>query len=125
MDTTVGQVVAAEMRLLDPKVRASRALAAELLRPDFTEAGKSGRWWDRTSMLAELPTMAGAPDTVSVRVSGMRGTVLAPGVVHLTYTTEVAGARARRSSLWLRGDDGAWRIYHHQGTPAPEGTEQS
>ena len=33
--------------------------------------------------------------------------------------TEADGARALRSSLWRRNADGAWRLYYHQGTPAP------
>lgn len=114
----VEQAIAAELRLLDPDVRTSPSLAAELLHPDFTEVGRSGRRWDRASILAALPTMAGSTAQGRVRVSDMVGTVLAPGIVHLTYATEAEGVRAWRSSLWLRGDDGAWRMLYHQGTPA-------
>jgi hypothetical protein len=48
----------------------------------------------------------------------MEETALAPGAVHLTYATEVGGERTWRGSLRLRGADGAWRMRHHQGTPA-------
>ncbi|PDP88069.1 DUF4440 domain-containing protein [Glycomyces fuscus] len=119
----VQRVIEGELRLLEPHVRASRRLAGELLDPDFTEVGRSGRRWDRKSLLAELPAMDG-PDTAGpgrrrVRVTDMVGRLLAPGLVHLTYATEAGGARTLRSSLWRRGADGAWRMYHHQGTPVP------
>lgn len=123
----VQQAIAGELRLLEPRVRASRRLAAELLDPEFTEVGKSGRRWDRETMLAELVTMDGprepspteGTEPPRVRVSDMVGRLLAPNLVHLTYTTEVGDARALRSSLWRRGADGEWRVYYHQGTPVP------
>ncbi|MFD6948524.1 DUF4440 domain-containing protein [Nocardiopsis sp. TSRI0078] len=125
----VQQAIEGELMLLEPHVRASRRLAAELLDTEFTEVGKSGRCWDRESMLAELATMDSHPDAGGpgeagagrrrVRVTDMVGRLLAPDLVHLTYATEVGGARARRSSLWRRGADGTWRMYYHQGTPVP------
>ncbi len=52
----------------------------------------------------------------------MRGVLLAPDLVHLTYESVIAGRRARRSSLWRKGEgDTGWRLYYHQGTPVPEG----
>ncbi|WP_017568944.1 nuclear transport factor 2 family protein [Nocardiopsis halotolerans] len=123
----VQQAIEGELRLLEPRVRASRRLAAELLDPEFTEVGRSGRRWDRETMLAELATMDGPREPSQaagtapprVRVSEMVGRLLAPDLVHLTYATEVGGTRALRSSLWRRGADGEWRMYYHQGTPAP------
>ncbi|MEU3451367.1 DUF4440 domain-containing protein [Streptomyces thermolilacinus] len=121
----VAAAVAGELRLLDPAVRSSRAEAARLLDPEFTEVGRSGRRWTRDEMLAELPRMdGGAADGPAYEVSGMTGVRLAPGVVHLTYETVVDGHRARRSSLWRAAADGTgapWRLYYHQGTPVPEG----
>lgn len=115
-EQAVQAAVDGELRLLDPRVRACEERVLELLDPEFTEIGASGRRWDRTSILA-----ATGDGTVSeespVRVEEMSGVVLAPGVVHLTYVTEHAGRRARRSSLWRLTDSG-WRMYFHQGTPA-------
>ena len=45
----------------------------------------------------------------------MSGVLLAPGIVHVTYVSDHAGRRARRSSVWRLTDDG-WRVYFHQGT---------
>lgn len=39
-------------------------------------------------------------------------------LVLLTYRTE---APSLRSSVWLRREDGAWRMLHHQGTSTGRG----
>lgn len=103
-----------ELRLLDPAVRAVPARVLELLDPEFTEIGASGRRWDRESILSV--TSDGTVSAESpVRVDEMSGTVLAPGLVHLTYFADNQGRKARRSSLW-RLTDAGWRMYFHQGT---------
>ena len=111
----IEQAIAAELRLHSPSVRTSRQLAGELLDPEFVEVGKSGRRWDRERMLADLPAMTSGE---AIRVLDLRGTLLAPGIVHLTYATSVGGRHALRSSLWRRGADGRWRMLYHQGTPS-------
>ena len=108
-------VIAAEMRLLEPVVRASPELVSELLDPEFVEVGSSGRRWDAESILAV--TSSGSVDPESpVRVSDVAGVVLAPGGVHLTYRADNRGRRTWRSSLWRLTGSG-WRMYFHQGTP--------
>ncbi|MEU6883011.1 nuclear transport factor 2 family protein [Streptomyces sp. NPDC046712] len=121
----VAEAVAAELRLMEPSVRTSRASARELLDPEFVEVGASGRRWTYEEMLAALPELdGGTEDGPRYEPSAMTGTVLAPGLVHLTYETVIDGLRARRSSLWRRdGDGGGWRMYYHQATPVPPGTE--
>ncbi|NLU75310.1 DUF4440 domain-containing protein [Streptomyces sp. HNM0575] len=115
-ERAVQAAVAAELRLLDPDVRASPALVSELLDPEFTEFGASGRRWDAGSILTV--TSAGSSDPGRpVEVSEMSGAVLAPGIVHLTYFSDNGGRRAWRSSLWRLTETG-WRIYFHQGTLA-------
>lgn len=110
--------VEGELRLLDPGVRASPALVSELLDPEFFEFGASGRRWDRVSILAAVVPDADAPDDF-VTTGDMSATVLAPGVVHLTYVSDHDGRKARRSSVWRRSAAG-WRLYFHQGTPTDE-----
>ncbi|MFF5432918.1 DUF4440 domain-containing protein [Streptomyces griseofuscus] len=103
-----------ELRLLDPEVRAVPALVLELLDPEFTEFGASGRRWDINSVLTV--TSSGSVSAESpVKVSEMSGVLLAPGVVHLTYFADDQGRRAWRSSLWRLTETG-WRMYFHQGT---------
>ncbi len=104
-----------EMRLLDPEVRASPARVLELLDPEFTEIGASGRRWDVRSILAVTSDGSVSPQS-PVEVSDMSGAVLAPGVVHLTYFADHQGRRAWRSSVW-RLTEAGWRLYFHQGTP--------
>ncbi|MEU0855636.1 DUF4440 domain-containing protein [Streptomyces griseofuscus] len=103
-----------ELRLLDPEVRTVPALVLELLDPEFTEFGASGRRWDINSLLTV--TSSGSVSAESpVKVSEMSGVLLAPGVVHLTYFADNQGRRAWRSSLWRLTETG-WRMYFHQGT---------
>ncbi|MGW7439864.1 nuclear transport factor 2 family protein [Streptomyces sp. NPDC054849] len=117
----VNEAIAGELRLMDPGVRMSKTLARELLHQDFVEVGASGRRWTYEEMLAELPDMDGAAeDGPRYEPSKMTGVVLAPGLVHLTYETTIAGDRARRSSLWRKQRaGGTWQMYYHQATPIP------
>ncbi|MGW8375166.1 DUF4440 domain-containing protein [Streptomyces sp. ODS28] len=123
-DTAVREAIAAELRLLEPRVRRSPALARELLDPDFVEVGSSGRRWTYAQMLDDLPGLPGAegdePACVPERLTGVP---LAPGLVHLTYETRIGGVHARRSSLWRRDARAGWRMYYHQATPVPPGAE--
>lgn len=114
----VAAAVAAELRLLDPEVRASPELVLELLDPDFVEFGASGRRWDRATVMAAVAP-DGAGTGAPVTAHRMAGTLLAPGLVHLTYVSGNGTRRARRSSLWRHTADG-WRLYFHQGTPVRE-----
>ncbi|MEV7569247.1 nuclear transport factor 2 family protein [Streptomyces tanashiensis] len=122
VENSVAEVIERELQLLSPAGRSSEALADELLDPEFVEVGASGRRWDRQAMLSALPAMQGAEDDGPQYVpSEMTGTVLAPGVVHLTFETVLDGRRARRSSIWRKSDDvSGWRMYYHQATPVPD-----
>ncbi|MFF2012914.1 DUF4440 domain-containing protein [Streptomyces sp. NPDC058195] len=117
----VREAIAAELRLMDPSVRATRSLARQLLDPDFVEVGASGRRWTYEEMMAALPGLDGtAQDGPLYEPSRFTGVLLSPGLVHLTYETTSNGERARRSSLWRKQDPAsAWRMYYHQATPVP------
>ncbi|MGW1892907.1 nuclear transport factor 2 family protein [Streptomyces sp. NPDC002004] len=110
----VEAAIQAELRLLDPGIRRSPRLVDELLHPEFTEFGASGRRWDRDAMIESLAAEADSAVGPGA-MSHVRGVELAPDVVHLTYDTDVAGRRAHRSSLWRLTERG-WRLYFHQGT---------
>lgn len=115
-DSAVQAAIEAELRLLDPDVRASPVLVLELLDPEFIEIGASGRRWDATSILKVTSAGSVVPES-PVQVSEMSGVVLAPGIVHLTYFADNRGRRAWRSSVWRLTETG-WRMYFHQGTLA-------
>ncbi len=113
-DPDVDEVVAKELALLRPDIRADATEVAGLLHDDFREFGASGRVWDRQSVAKALAAEPGdggeAHDLDAVR--------LADNVVLLTYATGPPARTALRSSLWVR-DGGTWRILFHQGTPSP------
>ncbi|MEU9731402.1 nuclear transport factor 2 family protein [Streptomyces sp. NPDC048002] len=119
----VTQAIAAELQLMDPRVRASRERAARLLDPEFVEVGGSGRRWTYEAMLAELPDHQGSSEQgPRYEPSGFSGVVLAPGLVHLTFETRLGDVRTRHSSIWRRTDPVAgWRMYYHQATRVPAG----
>ncbi|MEU6847103.1 DUF4440 domain-containing protein [Streptomyces sp. NPDC046716] len=108
-----------ELRLLDPEVRASDALVTALLDPEFFEFGASGRRWGRQTIL-EVTGSGDIGPEAPVVVTEMAGTLLAPGVVHLTYHAARPERRVRRSSVWRRHPEAGWRLYFHQGTPTEE-----
>ncbi|MCX4825452.1 nuclear transport factor 2 family protein [Streptomyces sp. NBC_01142] len=116
-EQSVQAAVEGELRLLDPEVRASPGLVSALLDPEFFEFGVSGRRWDRTTIL-EATTPAAGEETAAVITGELSGTLLAPGLVQVTYVSDRSGIRAHRSSLWRRTAEG-WRLYFHQGTPIP------
>ncbi|MET8508577.1 DUF4440 domain-containing protein [Streptomyces sp. NPDC004787] len=119
-EAAVAAAADGELRLHDPAVRAS-ADGVRLFDPEFVEVGASGRRWTYEEMVAALPTLHGGADGPPIETSRLRGALLAPDLVHLTYETVIAGRRARRSSLWRKGDgDTGWRLYYHQATPVPE-----
>ncbi|MGO4632045.1 DUF4440 domain-containing protein [Streptomyces sp. 2RAF24] len=124
----IAAALAGELRLMDPAARVSAAEARRLLDPAFVEVGASGRRWTYEEMLAALPELdGGTQDGPRYEPSGLRGVLLAPGLVHVTYETLIDGRRAHRSSLWRKMEADAdgegqagWRMYYHQGTPVPE-----
>ncbi|RVU28563.1 nuclear transport factor 2 family protein [Streptomyces antnestii] len=115
LNSAVEAAIEGELRLLDPEVRRSPELLGELLHPDYFEFGASGRRWDRASIIAALSATS-EPGARPLTVSRMKGVRLASGLVHLTFETDRNGARAHRSSLWRRHEEG-WLLYFHQGTP--------
>lgn len=114
-----------EEELLRPEVRRSRAALEALLAPDFVEIGRSGRVYDRATIVAALASEAGAgSDRPVARIEDFTVRLLAPDVALATYRStrgaeSGAGPRthARRSSTWRREPGGAWRLAFHQATP--------
>ncbi|MBK0332549.1 ribonuclease HI family protein [Brachybacterium sp. MASK1Z-5] len=108
------EIVAREQVLLSDLLRKNPERAAELLHPDFTEIGTSGRAYDREQVLAVLAPVPGlrAREFIAEEVSD--------GVVLLRFVTSDARGTQRRSSLWVRVD-GTWLLRHHQSTPDPQG----
>lgn len=90
-----------------------------VLHPRFDEFGASGKHHTRSDTLevADQPILARFP------LIGYRLDLLSPDVAMARYVTQITYdkvvERARRSSIWVRTDDG-WQLRFHQGTPIPE-----
>jgi len=111
-----------EVELHHPGTRCSRARLDALLHPDFDEVGRSGRTYDRKTVLDFLASQGEHP---RVESDGFRLVLLAPGVALLTYRSAHRDAdgplhlHSHRSSIWMKDPIG-WRLRFHQGTPAAQ-----
>lgn len=87
-----------------------------LLAEDFIEIGRSGRIYDRATILA-APRQA---IDVVLPLPNFRVRVLSDAVVQITYdscvTSDNGPLYAHRSSIWTR-EAGGWKLRFHQGTP--------
>jgi hypothetical protein len=109
-DPDLATVIALERRLLEPELRRDREALGALLHEDFREFGASGRVYDRDSVVEALLASGGA----SAQAVDFRATRLGPDAILVTYRTD---APSLRTSVWVRGAHGSWRVLHHQGTP--------
>jgi hypothetical protein len=115
MTDDLAHVLDLELQLLTPQVRRDPERVDALLHAGFFEFGRSGRYWTRAAVLDAIGDELTADESpVVTELATMR---LAATVVQVTYLAERDGKRTWRSSLWRKGDDGAWRIWFHQGTP--------
>ena len=124
MDELLDELRRREVELHHPGVRLDETRLHALLHADFHEVGRSGRAYDRPTIvrfLAEQGRSAeGLPDVVPdqfvVRLLG-------PDAALLTYRAahgQPDGALTRhtlRSSIWVR-EGGQWQLLYHQGTAA-------
>ncbi len=106
-------VIARERQILDIQVRQDRARLRELLHPEFEEFGASGRIWDLESVIDAL---ASEKDPQEIVGSDFEGVILAPSLILLKFRTEAGGRVCLRSSIWMLGEEGKWKLRFHQGT---------
>jgi hypothetical protein len=110
-----------EERLLQPTVRKSAEEVFEVLADEFIEFGSSGRIFDKRQIIASLQM----EPTVHRSLRDFKTSVLAPGVVLVTYRAVRQGAPGEqpsyslRSSIW-KSIDGRWQMLFHQGTSSKE-----
>jgi hypothetical protein len=115
VDADEQAVAERERALLSPEVRRDPERVLALLHPEFVEFGASGRVWDRTSV---SEVTSGTDERIAVEA--LRTRRLGPDAVLVTYVSDAAGRRARRTSVWVRDVTGTtgWLLLHHQGTLA-------
>ncbi len=113
MNETLAHILLAlEERLLDPDVSKQPKAVAAMLAEDFREFGKSGRLYDRESILALLAAEVPQP----IAVEEFRAQLLGSEAALATYVSRAAdGKQARRSSVWVYRE-GRWQMLFHQGT---------
>lgn len=122
MQDLLQQLQALEVELHHPGARSRRSRLGELLHPEFTEVGRSGRTYDRETVLGFLTSQSTSAQVESVE---FRLTLLAPKVALLTYRSAHRrpdgdlDLHSHRSSIWVNEAIG-WQLRYHQGTPAAQ-----
>lgn len=120
--TLLPELTQLEVELHHPGVRCSAQRLGQLLHPEFHEVGRSGRRYDRATVIGFLATQDAPP---AVESWDFVATLLGPGCALLTYQSAqrqpggALGLHTHRSSLWRRGAEG-WQLFYHQGTPAAD-----
>jgi hypothetical protein len=110
-----------EERLLQPEVRKSAAVVADLLADDFIEFGSSGQVFNKQQVIEGLQQEPSARRALIQ----FNTTVLAPGVVLATFravqyrSSGEPPSYSLRSSIWKLFHD-RWQMVFHQGTLAEE-----
>lgn len=116
---------ALELELHHPGVPCTRGRLEALLHPSFDEIGRSGRRYDRSTVIEVLAAQLQPPAVVS---DDFDLRMLSAGWALLRYRSEhpaVGGGApeaALRTSLWKRESVG-WQLVHHQGTPVKRGPD--
>lgn len=120
MSTLLTDMQALETELHHPGVRCDAARLEQLLHADFHEVGRSGRAYDRTTVIRFLAEAGGPPAVVS---DDFRVSELTTGIALLTYRSAHQGPNGQRamhtlrSSVWVQ-EGACWKLRYHQGTPA-------
>jgi hypothetical protein len=122
MNSLLLELQALEVELHHPGTRNSRERLEQLLHPEFHEVGRSGRAYDRETIVNHLAAQQTQPAVVS---DSFAVSALGSGVALLTYrSAQVESGKplanhTLRSSLWLKTARG-WQLRYHQGTAAAE-----
>jgi hypothetical protein len=107
-----------ELLLLDPARRANPESIADIFAEDFREFGKSGRSYDKASILDALASENHHPDRRVIienfRVVALGSAALAT-YISIVHQSEFPEQSALRSSVWVY-QDFKWQILFHQGT---------
>ncbi|EJE53169.1 hypothetical protein PMI14_02068 [Acidovorax sp. CF316] len=122
MNALLATLQALEVELHHPGVRCDAQRLAQLLHTDFHEVGRSGRQYDRATVVRFLGEQVAPPPVLSDHFAVQ---ALGPGIALLTYRSALRRPDATlenhtlRSSVWVQ-QDALWQLLYHQGTPAAE-----
>ena len=115
MSDSFETVKAMETALASKEVRSDRHRLSELIHDDFQEFGKSGRVYDKTMILNDLPEW----EYIETKLFDFNCVELAHNVILVRYKSKVDREHANRSSVWVK-ENGHWQLIHHQGTNCDE-----
>lgn len=122
MTSLLDELQALEVELHHPGVRCSRERLEQLLHPQFHEVGRSGRIYDRETVVSYLAAQASPPavasDAFAVLEIDPRAALLTYRSAHVDQDDRLVN-HTLRSSLWLKASAG-WQLRYHQGTAAAE-----
>lgn len=113
VDEDLQTIVALEKDLLSDRVRSDPGRVREILHPQFTEFGSSGRVWTRNRLLAEIVALP-----MRVHYEPVGADRLAADVILLRWRAVSAHTEWLRCSVWQRVE-GQWRLRFAQGTQVP------
>ena len=122
MTSLLRELQALETELHHPGVRRSRDRLERLLHPHFHEVGRSGRSYNRETIVDFLAAQESQP---VVAAEAFSVSELSPGAALLTYRSahleqnKVLAHHTLRSSIWLKTEAG-WQLRYHQGTAVAE-----
>ncbi len=107
-----------ERALHSPATRRDPVQLDALLADDFMEIGRSGRYYDKTSVMAGF---AGTSLFPTIQSDAFTLSRLASSVCLLTYRSAIDSRGelidpASRVSIWIRRGE-VWRLRFHQATP--------
>jgi hypothetical protein len=116
------ELQALEVELHHPGVRCSRERLEQLLHPGFHEVGRSGRIYDRETIVSYLAAQASPPavaaDAFALLAIDPRAALLTYRSAHVEQGNRLVN-HTLRSSLWLMTGAG-WQLRYHQGKPAAQ-----
>ena len=125
--TNSHEVVQLELLLLRSPTRSDPAFLDRVLDDGMIEFGKSGRQYDKHSIMAALAKApASVPPADFLDMTDVKTMQLSRNVVLLTYRLVAkpgapdSATPSLRCSVWKR-NSGAWRLIFHQGTKAYSG----
>ena len=122
MNSLLEELQTLEVELHHPGVRCSRERLENLLHPEFHEVGRSGRPYNRETIVRFLAARESQPVVAS---GAFAVSELGPGVALLTYRSahleqnKTLVNHTLRSSVWVKTNAG-WQLRYHQGTAAAE-----
>ena len=106
------RVKAAELAILTSSTRRDPDQLRTLLHKDFAEIGRSGRLWDRNTIITSLGEETERPTPVTDEWAFAE---ISPGLVLVTYRIQRESGDSRHSSIWdVSNGDPVLRF--HQGT---------